>query len=151
MKAIKLNGTGGVEVLQYTDEPDPTPGPNEVLVEVAAAGVNFMDIGERRGMIGGGYKPTILGVEGAGRILEQRVKGQLGQLGIDPPPGEAAPGGKLDVGRHRVDCPPERTELLEETFLPRFDPLTVAVGHTCPHAKQSAPGGIQIPAISTSR
>jgi NADPH:quinone reductase len=70
MKAIKLNGTGGVEVLQYTDEPDPTPGPNEVLVEVAAAGVNFMDIGARRGMIGGGYKPTILGVEGSGRILE---------------------------------------------------------------------------------
>jgi NADPH:quinone reductase len=70
MKAIKLNGTGGPDVLQYTDEPDRTPGPNEVLVEVAAAGVNFMDIGARQGTIGGGYKPTILGVEGAGRILE---------------------------------------------------------------------------------
>jgi NADPH2:quinone reductase len=70
MKAIKLNGTGGPDVLQYADEPDRTPGPNEVLVEVAAAGVNFMDIGARQGTIGGGYKPTILGVEGAGRILE---------------------------------------------------------------------------------
>jgi NADPH2:quinone reductase len=70
MKAIKLNGTGGPDVLQYTDEPDSTPGPNEVLVEVAAAGVNFMDIGARQGTIGGGYKPAILGVEGAGRILE---------------------------------------------------------------------------------
>jgi len=70
MKAIKLNGTGGPDVLQYTDASDRTPGPNEVLVEVAVAGVNFMDIGARQGTIGGGYKPTILGVEGAGRILE---------------------------------------------------------------------------------
>ena len=70
MKAIKMSAPGGVEVLQYADVPEPKPGPHEVLIEVAAAGINFMDIGARRGMRGGDYRPTILGVEGAGRILE---------------------------------------------------------------------------------
>jgi len=70
MKAVKLNGTGGAEVLLYADVPEPLAGPGKVLVEVAAAGVNFMDIGARRGVVGGGYNPTILGVEGAGRVLE---------------------------------------------------------------------------------
>ena len=70
MKAVKLTGAGGVEVLDYTEVETPRPGENQVLIEVAAAGVNFRDIGARRGVIGGGYKPQILGVEGAGRILE---------------------------------------------------------------------------------
>ncbi len=70
MKAVKLNGAGDVDVLHYTDVPDPVPGEGQVLVEVAAAGVNFMDIGKRRGMATGAYQPEILGVEGAGRVLE---------------------------------------------------------------------------------
>lgn len=70
MKAIRMTGVGDVHVLKYSDEPDPRPGENEVLIDVRAAGVNFMDIGIRRGMKGGAYKPTILGVEGAGRVIE---------------------------------------------------------------------------------
>jgi len=70
MKAVKINGTGGVEVLEYFDEREPTPGENQVLVDVAAAGVNFMDVGKRQGMDTGVYNPTILGVEGAGRVVE---------------------------------------------------------------------------------
>ena len=70
MKAVKINGTGGVEVLEYFDEHEPTPGENQVLVEIAAAGVNFMDVGKRQGMDTGAYNPTILGVEGAGRVVE---------------------------------------------------------------------------------
>lgn len=70
MKAIAMRGSGGVEVLQYVDEPDVAPGEKQVLVEVVAAGVNFMDIGARRGVLRGGYRPSVLGVEGAGRILE---------------------------------------------------------------------------------
>lgn len=68
MKAIEMTGPGGVGVLQYVDHPDPVPGAGQVLVEVAAAGVNFMDLGARQGMLGRG--PSILGVEGAGRVLE---------------------------------------------------------------------------------
>uniref|UniRef100_UPI0035CB68B5 quinone oxidoreductase family protein n=1 Tax=uncultured Sphingomonas sp. TaxID=158754 RepID=UPI0035CB68B5 len=70
MKAIMIEGTGGVEVMRYTDVPNPVAADGQVVVDVAAAGVNFMDIGARRGVVGGGYKPTILGVEGAGRIRE---------------------------------------------------------------------------------
>jgi NADPH2:quinone reductase len=70
MKAVRLKGTGGVEVLDYTDVADPVPGEGQVLVQVVAAGVNFMDVGKRRGMKSAGYDPEILGVEGAGRVIE---------------------------------------------------------------------------------
>ena len=42
---------GGPEVMELVDRPEPDPGPGEVLVEIAAAGVNFMDIGVRRGVV----------------------------------------------------------------------------------------------------
>ena len=70
MKAVMLRGSGGVDVLEYGDAPDPIPGEHQALIEVSTAGVNFMDIGKRQGMATGGYAPTILGVEGAGRVVE---------------------------------------------------------------------------------
>ena len=70
MKAVKMKHPGGVEVLEHFDAQDPSPGENQVLIEVAAAGVNFADVGLRQGMDTGDYKPTLLGVEGAGRIVE---------------------------------------------------------------------------------
>lgn len=70
MKAVTMNGAGGREVLEYVERPDPTPGPGEALVEIAYAGVNFMDIGVRQGMAWNEIPdPKILGVEGAGRVL----------------------------------------------------------------------------------
>jgi NADPH2:quinone reductase len=70
MKTVAMTAIGGTEVLELLDLPEPVPGPGEVLVEVAASGVNFMDIGMRQGM--GWHEmplPRALGVEGAGRIL----------------------------------------------------------------------------------
>jgi crotonyl-CoA carboxylase/reductase len=52
MKAVVFEEHGGTDVLQYTDIPDPEPGPYEVLIEVKAAGANFNDIWARRGMPG---------------------------------------------------------------------------------------------------
>ena len=70
MKAIVMNRPGGTEVLEMVDLPEPVAAPGQVLVEVAAAGVNFMDIGVRRGMTGRDIEyPQILGVEGAGRVM----------------------------------------------------------------------------------
>src|ERR1700720_2910197 len=70
MRAVVMNGTGGREMLEYVERPDPVAGPGEALVEIALAGVNFMDIGVRQGM---GWtevpNPKILGVEGVGRVL----------------------------------------------------------------------------------
>ena len=70
MKAVVMNGTGGREMLEYVERPDPVAGPGEALVEIAFAGVNFMDIGVRQGMAWTEIpNPKILGVEGAGRVL----------------------------------------------------------------------------------
>ncbi|QKR99305.1 quinone oxidoreductase [Sphingomonas sp. CL5.1] len=70
MKAIVMTRTGGVEVIEAVDRPEPAPGPGEVLVDVAVAGVNFMDIGVRQGLAWTEMSnPKTLGVEGAGRVL----------------------------------------------------------------------------------
>ncbi len=68
VKAIWMERNGGADVLEYTERPDPSPGAGELLVDVAAAGINFRDIYERRG---GGYgtpAPCIPGIEGAGTV-----------------------------------------------------------------------------------
>jgi NADPH2:quinone reductase len=70
MRAIVMNGTGGRGMLEYVERPDPVAGPGEALVEIALAGVNFMDIGVRQGMAWTEVpNPKILGVEGVGRVL----------------------------------------------------------------------------------
>ncbi|PLP98445.1 quinone oxidoreductase family protein [Cupriavidus pauculus] len=70
MKTVVMRNIGDVDVLEYVDRRDPTPWPGEVLVGVAAAGVNFMDIVVRQGVAWTGVSnPKPLGVEGAGRVL----------------------------------------------------------------------------------
>lgn len=69
MHAIQVSRTGGPEVLNYTDVPTPRPKPNEVLVKLAAIGVNFIDVYHREGR----YPlktPFIPGQEAAGTIAE---------------------------------------------------------------------------------
>lgn len=67
VRAIRIAECGGPEVLTSTELPDPAPGPGELLVEVAAAGVNFIDTYQRAGI----YPmtlPFVPGMEGAGRV-----------------------------------------------------------------------------------
>ena len=69
-RAIVMTAPGGSETLEWLERPLKKPGAGEVRVEVTAAGVNFMDIGVRRGMAWQEMpEPKILGVEGAGRVL----------------------------------------------------------------------------------
>ena len=70
MRAIVFESNGGPEVLEVQDVPDPQPGEGEVLVEVAAAGVNYRDVYERTGQGYGSQPPAIIGVEGAGRVAD---------------------------------------------------------------------------------
>ena len=49
MKAIQIHQTGGPEVLTLAEIPIPTPGPGQVLVKIAATGVNFIEIYFREG------------------------------------------------------------------------------------------------------
>jgi NADPH2:quinone reductase len=70
MRAIVVGKQGGPEVLTIADHEDPQAGPGEVVVQVAAAGVNFMDIYQRSG-VGVYVQPTPFtpGGEGAGTVL----------------------------------------------------------------------------------
>ena len=70
MKAVVMTGPGRPEMMEVVERREPVPGPGEALVEVAFAGVNFMDIGVRHGMAWTDRpNPKILGVEGVGRIV----------------------------------------------------------------------------------
>lgn len=67
MRAVQVSTHGGPEVLTPTELPDPQPTAGEVLVEVAAAGVNYIDTYQREGI----YPmqlPYVAGLEGMGRV-----------------------------------------------------------------------------------
>ncbi len=69
MRAIQLAKTGGPEVLGVSEVDRPSAGEGEVLIEVAAAGVNFIDTYLRGGL----YPldlPAILGLECSGTVVE---------------------------------------------------------------------------------
>ena len=70
MRAIVVSELGGPEVMVTAEREDPVAGPGELVVKVAAAGVNFIDIYRRSGI--GAYKqrtPFTPGGEGAGTVL----------------------------------------------------------------------------------
>jgi putative PIG3 family NAD(P)H quinone oxidoreductase len=73
MKAIVMDRPGGSEVLRWGELPDPVPGPGEVLVRVAAAGLNRADIAQRQG----NYPPP----PGAPEHLGLEVAGVIEALG----------------------------------------------------------------------
>lgn len=69
MRAIRVATTGGPEVMELADIEQPRPRPRDLLVEVAASGVNFIDTYQRSGL----YQmslPFTPGSEGAGTVIE---------------------------------------------------------------------------------
>jgi NADPH2:quinone reductase len=80
VRAVVVTKSGGPEVLELQDVSAPGPGPGEVLVDVALAGVNFRDIYERKG----GYgppPPLVAGIEGTGRVAA--LGEGVGELAVD--------------------------------------------------------------------
>ncbi|MGF6095028.1 quinone oxidoreductase family protein [Pseudomonas sp. 18175] len=69
MKAIVVNAFGGPEVLALDEVTPGRPGAGQALVQVMAAGVNFMDTGIRRGLGQANPLPLTPGVEGAGVVV----------------------------------------------------------------------------------
>ena len=70
MRAVEIAAPGGPEQLRLTERPTPSPGKGEVLVKVAAAGINRPDVLQRMGV----YPPPpgasdIPGLEIAGTVL----------------------------------------------------------------------------------
>ena len=71
MKAIFCNKLGGTENLAYVDTVSPRPGPNDVLIKVKAAGLNFADTLQIAGKYQSKLEPPFIpGMEVAGEILE---------------------------------------------------------------------------------
>jgi NADPH:quinone reductase-like Zn-dependent oxidoreductase len=71
VRAVVVTKHGGPEVLKVQERPDPTPGPGEVLVRVAAAGINFADVMARIGLYPDAPKPPcVVGYEVAGTIVD---------------------------------------------------------------------------------
>src|SRR5262249_54048614 len=78
MRAIRIHAYGGPDVMHLEDLPTPAPGPGQVLVRIAAASVNFLDLQKRSGQLVGQafYKkagieadlPATIGSQGAGVI-----------------------------------------------------------------------------------
>ncbi|MHA6794796.1 quinone oxidoreductase family protein [Pseudonocardia bannensis] len=67
MRAVQVTKPGGPEVLETTELADPEAGPGELLVDVAIAGVNYIDTYQRAGI----YRvdtPYVPGMEGVGRV-----------------------------------------------------------------------------------
>ncbi|SHG72404.1 NADPH2:quinone reductase [Kaistia soli DSM 19436] len=73
MAAIAIEGAGGPEVLHLVDRPLPRPGPGEILIKVAASGVNRPDTFQRQGL----YPPP----KGASDLPGLEVSGQVVALG----------------------------------------------------------------------
>jgi NADPH:quinone reductase len=68
MRAIRVATSGGPEVLELSEVDVPEPGPGQLLVDVAAAGVNFIDTYQRSGLYSM-QLPFTPGSEGAGEIV----------------------------------------------------------------------------------
>jgi NADPH2:quinone reductase len=75
MKAVEISAPGPPDVLKLVERPDPVPGPGEVLIRVAGAGVNRPDIMQRRGM----YPPP----PGVSDLPGLEVAGTVEALGED--------------------------------------------------------------------
>ncbi len=77
MRAVVLESFGEPEVLKVADIPEPTPGPDEVIVEVAATALNRADLLQRRGgypgpkLVYGGQTFDIPGMELSGRVVDR--------------------------------------------------------------------------------
>ena len=75
MRAVLAEGAGGPEVLVVRDLPDPEPGPGEVVLTVAAAGLNRADLLQRQGF----YPPP----PGASDVLGMECSGTVAAVGAD--------------------------------------------------------------------
>src|ERR1051325_3336255 len=69
MRQIVTTGTGDIDVLKVQEKPDPAPGPDEVVIRVRAAGLNFADILARQGLYPDSPpKPCVMGYEVSGVV-----------------------------------------------------------------------------------
>src|SRR6266851_4779447 len=72
MKAVVMHEYGGPDVLKYEDVPDPVPGKGEVLIRMAAASINPVDLWQRAGTTKASLRvefPAIIGWDLSGTVV----------------------------------------------------------------------------------
>jgi NADPH2:quinone reductase len=110
MQTIRVHEYGGPDVLRYEELPTPTPGPDDVVVRLEAAGVNYVDIYQRMGL----YKmalPYTPGSEGAGTVAD--VGAHVRDLRVGA---RVAYGGSLGAYATHAVVPAARLVALPETI-----------------------------------
>ena len=98
MRAIEITTPGPPDVLKLVERPDPSPGAGEVLIQVAAAGVNRPDLMQREGQ----YPPP----RGASDLPGLEVSGRIIALGPDDDNG--APASARGLGSPRASAASNR-------------------------------------------
>lgn len=138
MRAVVLSSYGGPEHLEIRDIPAPTPGPDEVLVEVVATALNRGDVMQRQGLYPGPpMDHEVPGLEFAGRVVGRGSRVTSVQLG-DEVMGIVGGGGYAEqvVTHERLLVPiPFGVSLhdaaaIPEVFITAFDALVVQGGLT---------------------
>ena len=138
MRAVVLRSHGGPDVLQVEEVPDPAPGPEEVLVDVVASGLNRADLLQRMGFYPGPpMAHEIPGLEFSGRVAAS------GSRAVQWEPGDTVMGivgggayaERLVVHERQVVAVPSTVEIgdgaaIPEVFITAWDALVVQGGLT---------------------
>ena len=139
MRAVVLHRYGGPEVLTIEEVADPVPGPDEVLVQVAATALNRADLLQRMGLYPDPRRaqPEIPGLEFAGTVCavgDRVVMWGIGDrvMGIEAGGAHAE---KIATHERQLLAVPEGTALTDaaaipEVFLTAWDALVVQGGLT---------------------
>ena len=139
MRAVVLHEHGGPEVLTLEDVADPVPGPDEVLVDIAATALNRADLLQRMGLYPDPRKvqPEIPGLEFAGVVASVGRRVTMWKVG-DRVMGIEAGGAyaeRIATHERQLLAVPENIELVDaaaipEVFLTAWDALIVQGGLT---------------------
>ncbi|MFZ4812538.1 MAG: NAD(P)H-quinone oxidoreductase [Ilumatobacteraceae bacterium] len=139
MRAVVLHAHGGPEVLTIEEVPDPVPGPDEVVVDIAATAINRADLLQRMGAYPDprGTTPEIPGLEFAGTVSAVGSRVRLWSIG-DRVMGIEAGGAyaeRIATHERQLLAVPANLDLHEaaavpEVFLTAWDALVVQGGLT---------------------
>lgn len=139
MRAVVLHSHGGPEVLTIDDVDDPTPGPDEVLVRVAATALNRADLLQRMGAYPDprGVQPEIPGLEFSGTVEAVGARARMWKVG-DRVMGIEAGGGyaqRIATHERQLLAVPAGIDLVDaaaipEVFLTAWDALVLQGGLT---------------------
>lgn len=139
MRAVVLKSHGGPEVLTIEDVADPVPGPDEVVVRLAATALNRADLLQRMGMYPDprGRSPEVPGMEFSGTVVARGERATMWQLGDRVMGIEAGGAYAEQIATHerQLMAVPASIDLVDaaaipEVFLTAWDALVLQGGLT---------------------